>query len=67
MSLLEQGVDITIIALLLGHEQVSTTWGIYIHADMGQKERALAALCSDATKPGRYHPPDSLLAFLEAL
>jgi len=67
MSLLEQGVDITIIALLLGHEQVSTTWGIYIHADMGQKERALAALRSDPTKPGRYHPPDSLLAFLEAL
>jgi site-specific recombinase XerD len=67
MSLLEQGVDITIIALLLGHEQVSTTWGIYIHADMGQKERALAALRADATKPGRYQPPDSLLAFLEAL
>jgi integrase/recombinase XerD len=67
MSLLEQGVDITIIALLLGHEQLSTTWGIYIHADMGQKERGLAALRSDTTKPGRYHPPDSLLAFLEAL
>jgi site-specific recombinase XerD len=30
MSLLDQGVDIPVIALLLGHEQVSTTWGIYI-------------------------------------
>ncbi len=67
MSLLEQGVDITIIALLLGHEQVSTTWGIYIHADMRQKERALAALRSARKKPGRYRPPDNLLAFLEAL
>ena len=67
MSLLERGVDITIIALLLGHEQVSTTWGIYIHADMRQKERALAALRSRGKKPGRYHPPDKLLAFLEGL
>ena len=67
MSLLEQGVDITIIALLLGHEQVSTTWGIYIHADMRQKERALAALRPTGKKPGRYRPPDRLLAFLEGL
>lgn len=67
MSLLEQGVDITIIALLLGHEQVSTTWGIYIHADMRQKERALAKLRSARKNPGRYRPPDNLLAFLEAL
>ena len=67
MSLLGQGVDIAIIALLLGHEQVSTTWGIYIHADMGQKERALAALRSAGKKPSRYRPPDKLLAFLEGL
>lgn len=67
MSLLEQGVDITIIALLLGHEQVSTTWAIYLHADMRQKERALAALRSPGNKQRRYCPSDKLLAFLEGL
>ena len=67
MSLLDQGVDIPVIALLLGHEQVSTTWGIYIHADMRQKEHALAKLHSARKKPGRYRAPDKLLAFLEGL
>ena len=67
MSLLGQGVDITVVALVLGHEQVSTTYGIYIHADMRQKEQALAKLPSAGRKPGRYRPPDNLLAFLEAL
>jgi site-specific recombinase XerD len=67
MRLYEEGNDIAIIALWLGHEQVSTTWGIYIHADMSQKEHALASLQSPGTKPGRYRPPDSLMAFLEAL
>jgi integrase/recombinase XerD len=67
MRLLEEGNEIAIIALWLGHEQVSTTWGIYIHADMRHKERALASLQSPGCKPGRYRPPDSLLAFLEAL
>jgi integrase/recombinase XerD len=67
MSLLEQGVDITIVALVLGHEQASTTYSIYVHADMRQKERALAKLPSAGKKPGRYRPPDNLLAFLEGL
>ena len=67
MSLLEQGVDITVVALVLGHEQVSTTYGIYVHADMRQKERALAKLPSAGRKPGRYRPPDKLLQFLEGL
>jgi hypothetical protein len=31
------------------------------------EERALAALRSRGKKLGRYHPPDKLLAFLEAL
>ncbi len=42
MRLLLSGVDVTVIALWLGHEQVSTT-NIYLHADMSQKERAIAA------------------------
>jgi site-specific recombinase XerD len=66
MRLLLAGVDTTVIALWLGHEQVSTTT-IYLHADMHQKERAIALVRPPATKPGRYHPTDAVLAFLEAL
>ena len=66
MRLLLAGVDVTVIALWLGHEQVSTTSG-YVHADMTQKERAIARVTPPSTKPGRYRPPDTLLAFLEAL
>ena len=66
MRLLLSGVDVTVIALWLGHEQVSTT-NIYLHADMTQKERAIARTRPLGTKPGRYRPPDSVMAFLEAL
>jgi site-specific recombinase XerD len=66
MRLLLAGVDVTVIALWLGHEQVSTTT-VYLHADMGQKERAIARVNPPATKPGRYRAPDAVLAFLEAL
>ena len=66
MRLLLSGVDVTVIALWLGHEQVSTT-SCYLHADMSQKERAIARVAPPSTKPGRYRPPDPLLAFLEGL
>jgi integrase/recombinase XerD len=66
MSLLLEGVDVTVIALWLGHSQVSTT-GIYLHADMTQKEKAIALVTPPTTKPGRFRAPDTLLAFLDAL
>jgi integrase/recombinase XerD len=66
MSLLAQGVDTAVIALWLGHERVETTQ-IYVHADMSIKERALARTAPPNTTPGRYQPPDPLLAFLIAL
>lgn len=66
MRLLQSDVDITVIALWLGHEQVSTT-NIYLHADMSQKERAIARVQQPDTKPGRYLPSDPIIAFLEAL
>jgi integrase len=61
-----QGVDVAVIALWLGHSQVSTT-DVYLHADMRQKERAIDRVTPPATKPGRYCPPDPILAFLDAL
>jgi integrase/recombinase XerD len=67
MNLLRHGVDIATIALWLGHEDVRTTSQIYLHADLGLKERALARTAPPNTPPGRYRPPDPLLAFLERL
>ena len=66
MRLLLSGVDVTVIALWLGHEQVTTT-NVYLHADMSQKERAIARTTPPNTTPGRYRAPDATLAFLEGL
>jgi len=66
MRLLLAGNDITVIALWLGHEQISTT-NIYLHADMTHKQQAIDRTKPLAAKPGRYRPPDTLIAFLEAL
>lgn len=66
MRLLLAGNDITVIALWLGHDQIATT-NIYLHADMSHKQQAIDRTKPLTAKPGRYRPPDSLLAFLEAL
>ena len=66
MRLLRAGIDTSVIALWLGHEQIETTQ-IYLPADLGIKERALAKTAPIETKPGRFRPNDKLLAFLEAL
>ena len=66
MRLLRAGIDTSVIALWLGHEQIETTQ-IYLHADLELKERALAKTAPANITPGRYRPPDKLLAFLEAL
>jgi len=66
MFLREEKVDISTIALWLGHETVATVQ-IYLHADLAIKEKALALAAPPGTPPGRYRPPDQLLAFLEAL
>jgi site-specific recombinase XerD len=66
MQLLAVGIDTAVIALWLGHESIRTT-DIYRHADPTLKERALARLAPTRLPAGRYRPPDSLLAFLEAL
>ena len=66
MTLLHAGVDITVIALWMGHESPATT-RVYLHADMALKENAIARTTPPGTQPGRYQAPDSLLAFLEQL
>ena len=58
--------DTATIALWLGHETLDST-NKYLHADMELKRRALDRTTPTNAKPGRYRPPDSLLAFLESL
>ncbi len=67
MNLLSHEVDPATIALILGHEDVRTTYGVYLHADLKLKEKALAKTASLNARRGRYRPPDRLLAFLEGL
>ncbi len=66
MHLLQSGVDITTIALWLGHEDPATTH-TYIEADLAMKEAALRRLEDPAPASLRFRPNDRLLAFLEAL
>lgn len=66
MHLLQSGVDITVIALWLGHESPATTHH-YVEADLAMKERALARLQAPGQQSARYRPPDSLVGFLRAL
>ena len=66
MHLLQSGVDITVIALWLGHESPATTH-MYVEADLAMKERALGKLQPPKTKSVRYRPPDQLLEFLQNL
>lgn len=66
MRLLHAGIDTSVIALWLGHENIETTQ-VYLHADLAIKERALARTRPAETRSGRFRPADKLLAFLEAL
>lgn len=66
MHLLQAGVDISVIALWLGHESPTTTHH-YVEADLTMKERALAKLHEPEAKIQRYRAPDSLIDFLKTL
>lgn len=66
MHLLQSGVDMSVIALWLGHESPSTTH-MYLEADLAMKERALGRLQPPARSAARYRPPDRLMQFLQGL
>ena len=66
MHLLQSGVDISVIALWLGHESPSTTHH-YVEADLAMKDRALARLQEPDETVLRYRASDSLLEFLKTL
>jgi len=64
--LLQSGVDISVIALWLGHESIETTH-IYLEADLTTKERALSKLAPAGVEVPRFKAKDEVLAFLATL
>lgn len=53
MNLLGAGIDLTTIALYLGHANTRAT-EIYLHADLALKERALAKIAPTPATARRY-------------
>ena len=66
MHLLQSGVDISVIALWLGHESPTTTHQ-YIEADLAMKQKALSRLQDPNVVARRFRADDSLLDFLKTL
>lgn len=66
MHLLQAGVDITVIALWLGHESIETTHQ-YVEANLAMKDRALSKVEEIPVKRIRYRPSEKLLRFLDDL
>jgi site-specific recombinase XerD len=66
MYMLQSGIDITVIALWLGHENPATTHH-YVEADLAMKTRALARLDEPYAALRHYRAPDTLMVFLKTL
>lgn len=66
MHLLQAGVEMTVIALWLGHENLETTHQ-YVEADLAMKQRALDKLGDLPEGKTRYRAKDDLLRFLDGL
>jgi integrase/recombinase XerD len=66
MHMLQSGVDLSVIAMWLGHESIETTHQ-YMEADLDLKRKALESVESPLAGPRRYRVDDKLLRFLESL
>ncbi len=66
MHLLQSGVDITVIAMWLGHESPETTHH-YVEADLEMKRKVLDRLHEPPGKAPRHSKKDNLLDFLDRL
>ena len=66
IHLLQSGIDLSVIALWLGHESPVTTHH-YLHADLGMKKQVLEKLAPPHMKNVLFKPGDALLSFLEGL
>ena len=66
LNLLQSGVDISTIAIWLGHESILTTHK-YMEADMEMKRRTLEKIQEPGSKQFSFCPDDAVLAFLDSL
>jgi site-specific recombinase XerD len=64
--LLQSGVDISVIALWLGHDNIKTTH-IYLECDLDTKEQALSKLAPAGAEVPKFRATDDVLAFLASL
>lgn len=66
MHLLQSGVDLSVIAMWLGHEHITTTHH-YMHADIEMKKKALRRMTAPNARAVRFKPSSDVLAFLDSL
>lgn len=66
MNLLASGVDLSTIAIWLGHESIETTHK-YMIADLEMKRKALEKIESPVKVSYRYKPSSDILSFLNSL
>ena len=66
LNLLQSGVDISTIAIWLGHESILTTHK-YMEADIEMKRRTLEKLQEPGSNSLKYRPDNAILAFLDSL
>lgn len=66
MNLLAAGVDVSVIALWLGHADTHST-DAYLHADMAIKQAAIDRTRPPGVKPGTYQPEPDILTWLTSL
>jgi integrase/recombinase XerD len=65
LTTLQATRDLRKVSLWLGHASTQTT-DIYLQADPTEKLEALAAMTPPALRPGKFRPPDRLIAALRA-
>jgi integrase/recombinase XerD len=66
MHLLQSGVDLSVIAMWLGHESIQTTHQ-YLQADLESKKKTLASLASPRLPRMRRVATKALMQFLDGL
>ena len=63
LNVLQATRDIRQVALWLGHESIQTTED-YLRVDVTQRISVLSAVTPPQLRPGKFRPPDALIASL---